>query len=259
MKKIFLILLNSLFVSILHGQTLLQQIEQAYTKLDSVSYIAKIKLSHEEHLLKEALQDYKKFTEELGIDYDSTEFDYDYQMLQIEHFNTKIDYAIPQYVLNLVFKPSEEKSLATLQVDTTELCFNLFYLWNHQFCFCNNYQRNFYVYCNDGKYSFDHSPWKILFRKKNLRRIDPSKSFKIVMKKNPKYLLYCKSLDEFNIISEYKNFEVYGYRYRYIYKYIRESGVFLYVLNDKIYVHRIIERKDYELEEYFEKFIMPQN
>jgi len=48
------------------------------------------------------------------------------------------------------------------------------------------------------------------------------------MKKRPKYLLFCYALDGMNTI--------------------------LYVLNDEIFVYRITEMEEYELNDYLKKF-----
>jgi hypothetical protein len=221
MKKIFIIvLLNSLFVHILNSQTLIQQIENAYNALDTVSYIEKLRLSFEE-IEKNHLQRDKIFiTEELGLDYDSTDSIRENFFMEerIKDFNTKTNSKTPQFVLNLVFKTAVERSLSTLIVDTTELSFNLFY-------FGKNYKGNFYIYCEDGKYNWKCNCYAVIFSKE--LAINVLKSFKKIMKKNPKYLLYCGELEYLTI---------------------------MYVLNDKIFIYRVTEMKEYELDEFFRMY-----
>jgi hypothetical protein len=228
-KQIFIIiLLNSLFANILNSQTLLQQIEQAYSKLDSVLYIEKLRLSFKENEIKEWQKWITFITEEFCRNYTSKDSINDISSMeaQIDNFNTNISDKTPQYVLNLVFKTPTQKSLSALQVDTTELCFNLFY-------FGKNYKGNLYVFCHDGKYSSNSNGYYIIIAKRPKRPIgNIPQAFKKVMAKKPKYLLYCAELGVSNI---------------------------LYTLNDKIYVYETIEKKEYELEDYFEKYFSMQN
>jgi hypothetical protein len=230
MKQIFIIiLLNSLFANISNSQTLLQQIEQAYSKLDSVSYIEKIRLSFKEQEIKE-LQELDSIYKKLYSNYCMDSIPIKMLKLKFEIkssieqryniVNTNISDKTPQYVLNLVFKTPTQKSLSTLQVDTTELCFNLFY-------FGKDYKEGFYVYCRNGKCHWLDC-YYMTFAKRLKRHIGTiPEAFKKVMEKKPKYLLYCYELGVTNI---------------------------LYTLNDKIYIYRITEKEEYELEDYFEKY-----
>ena len=60
-----------------------------------------------------------------------------------------------------------------------------------------------------------------------------AKIYKKILRKSPKYLLNCDSLEGGNTI--------------------------WYVLNDEIYVYRIIQMKEYKLDDYVKKFLPPKN
>lgn len=60
MKRAYLIIImSSLFFCISNAQTLIEQIERAYSALDSVSYINKIVLSYAKSLEKNEEETYK--------------------------------------------------------------------------------------------------------------------------------------------------------------------------------------------------------
>ena len=60
MKRVYLIfIMSSLFFCISNAQTLIEQIERAYSALDSVSYINKIVLSYAKSLEKNEEETYK--------------------------------------------------------------------------------------------------------------------------------------------------------------------------------------------------------
>jgi hypothetical protein len=104
-----------------------------------------------------------------------------------------------------------------IKPDTSKMCFNI------------------YIF---GKYSFPDS--SIDFENGEFQGYGPfgtfsqiiakkgSVAFKRIMKKQPKYLLYCYQLEQMNTI--------------------------MYVLDDKIYVYRVVEMEEYELNEYLKKF-----
>ena len=115
--------------------------------------------------------------------------------------------------MNLI--PQDKK---TLQVDTGKLPFNLFYLGKHS-------KNNFYVFVHNGEYAYGQDTYPTVSRPigKNIRKV-----LRKIMRKQPKYLLFCPELEEMNTI--------------------------LYVLNDKIYVYRVAQMKEYELSDYFKHF-----
>lgn len=101
-----------------------------------------------------------------------------------------------------------------MQVDTAKLCFNLFY-------FDKKYKGRLYVYCVDGKYSSQDEHF-ITFSRKHAR--NAPKVFRKIMRKHPKYLLFCPDLEGMNTI--------------------------LYVIDNDIYIYRIVEMQEYKLGNY---------
>ena len=127
----------------------------------------------------------------------------------IKQFEYKMKSGTPLYVLNLKLKDGQ-----TLQVDTGKLAFNLFY-------FDKRCKGSLYVYCNDGEYSWKDSGYRT-FSRKHARKAP--KAFRRIMRKHPKYLLFCPDLEGMNTI--------------------------LYVINNEVYVYRIIQMKKYKLDDY---------
>ena len=115
----------------------------------------------------------------------------------------------PLYVLNLKLKDKQ-----TLQVDTSRLAFNLFY-------FDKRCKGRLYVYCDDGEYSGLDSRYRTFSRR--LGRNAP-KVFRKIMRKQPKYLLFCSELEGMNTI--------------------------LYVIYNDVYVYRIAEMQKHKLRHY---------
>jgi hypothetical protein len=123
------------------------------------------------------------------------------------------------YVLNLlVNQDSINKKKIFLEVDNGKLNFNIF-------DFGKNFKGNLFVFVDEGRYS-EHDTHYITFAPK-LGRNAP-KVFKKIMSKKPKCLLYCYQFEQMNTI--------------------------LYMLNDKIYVYRIAQMEEYEIEEYLKRF-----
>lgn len=241
MKKIIIILfISNLFSNVLSCQTLLQQIESAYNSLDSVSYIENIIVSFRKYVEEDQKEKDDTTLELSGYDYTSiasldsaqrqkildsicnyienlTSYSLGPKRLTVEEkvkeFSEETKKGIPIFVLNLISKDKQ-----TLQVDTAELSFNLFY-------FNEDYTGRFFVYCSDGKFQEYDSAYMTFAKKLNKNAI---KVFKKILSSNPKYLLYCYDLEQMNTI--------------------------LYVLNDKIFVYRIIQMQKYELNDYIEQF-----
>lgn len=228
-KKIILIFINCLFYSTSHGQTLIDNIEYAYNKLDSISYIDEIILSYAKSFDKVN----KETDKQLGIiRSDSTISDniqrcknideicskylqsgHDMDVQWIRQFESHLKSSgKPLYVLNL--KLNDEH---TLKVDTTKLCFNLFY-------FEKNYNGRLFVYCNDGEYRWQDERFRT-FSRKHAR--NAPKVFRKVLQKHPTCLLFCPDLEGMNTI--------------------------LYLLNNTIYIFKIEEMQEYTLDKYFKK------
>ena len=279
MRKIFLILLtNVMFVPISNSQTLIQQIENAYNALDSVSYIENVILSYKEYLLKSnrEAEDLKLELRGVYNNMDSIQrqntldsimgkrdtiiLSYREDLLEqkvwkeidasfgkaIANAYLNLDGSIQrQNILDSIARVSSKTRMErrysmfvsaikdkpvhyvlnlipqddqTLQVDTSKLAFNLFY-------FDKDYKGGLYVYCKDGQYSYQDDRYRTFSRQLG---VNAPKVFRKIMQKQPKYLLYCSELEGMNTI--------------------------LYMLNNKIYVYRIIQMKEYELDDYIKKF-----
>ena len=106
------------------------------------------------------------------------------------------------------------KDKQTLQVDTGRLAFNLFY-------FDKRCKGRLYVYCYDGKYGWHEDGYRTFSRP--LVRNAP-KVFRKIMRKQPKYLLFCPDLEGMNTI--------------------------LYVINNEVFIYRIVEMEKYKLDYY---------
>ena len=231
-----MLLINSLFVHTLISQTLIQEIEDVYNSLDSISYIEDIMLSFKEKKEKERREMDDTTLELYGFNYISMDSIQRQNILdsinnicknsiysqevkiwnieeQINQFNDRIRARTPIFVLNLTSQNEQ-----TLQVDTGKLSFNLFY-------FDRNYKGRLYVYCKDGQYSWHDTRYRTFSQQLG---VNAPKVFRKIMRKQPQYLLYCSELEGMNTI--------------------------LYLLNDKVYVYRIIQMKKYELNDYIEKF-----
>jgi hypothetical protein len=204
-------------------QNLICQIDSAYQSIDTASYRKNMILS------------FKKRMEQIAVEMENLDSSFSYKWAKddsirkyyqiwikdrCDKFISEIYNADPVYVLNLLVKKDiiDNKRLV-LEVDTGKLNFNLF-------DFGKNFNGNLFVFVDNGEYS-EHDRQYIAFSRK-LGRNAP-KVFKKIMSKKPEYLLYCSQLDWMNTI--------------------------LYVLNDKIYVYRIIQMEEYELSEYLKKFM----
>ncbi|GAB6013230.1 hypothetical protein [Viscerimonas tarda] len=226
MKRVFVLLLfNSMICFGLSSQNLIRQIDSIYQSLDTISYFENMILSfknYEENIAKEWDDLMVEFSIERGdkLNMDSL---HRVSFLRVKErcddFIAQTSNTIPVFVLNLVVKKDgiDDKKIV-LETDTGKLNFNLFYLGG-------NYKGDFYVYTSNGEYSCHDSRY-IAFAPK-LGRNAP-KAFKKIMRKSPKHLLYCYQLEYMNTI--------------------------LYLLNNKIYVYRIIQMEEYELYEYLQKF-----
>jgi hypothetical protein len=235
-----MLLLNSLFVHTLVSQTLLQQIENTYNALNIVSYIEDLTLSFKKEIA-EGRKEMDNTTLELyGFDYLSMSSIQRQNILdsidnihrnsihfkeiktlsieeQVNEFSDKIRAKPPVYVLNLIQKDEQ-----TLQVDTGKLSFNLFY-------FDKYFKPECYVFVEHGRYVHNDTCYcsSIPSAYANLISKNALKVFRKTLQKQPKYLLYCPELEGMNTI--------------------------LYVLNDKIYVYRIAQMKEYELSDYIKQ------
>ena len=224
MKRIYLIfIMNSLFFCISNAQTLIEQIERAYSALDSASYINKIVLSYAKWLEKNEEETYKLLyvpdsdsmkvaqwfnrTDSMCLKY--LEENKILNEPDIRHFENEVKSGTPLYVLNLKLKDKQ-----TLQVDTGRLAFNLFY-------FDKRCKGRLYVYCDNGEYSWNDGRFRTFSRP--LGRNAPI-VFRRIMRKQPKYLLFCPDLEGMNTI--------------------------LFVINNEVFIYRIVEMEKYKLDDY---------
>jgi hypothetical protein len=125
------------------------------------------------------------------------------------------------FLLNLHVEKDTTKDVTScysLAPDTSKMCFNIFFL-------DKNSSPDYVIYVENGNYC-EHGLYGSFSRKLVL---NTPKAYRKVIKKCPKYLLRCYELEQMNTI--------------------------LYVLNNKIYVYRIIEKEEYELNDYLEKFV----
>jgi hypothetical protein len=232
MKKILIIMMiKSLFVHVLSGQSLVQQIHEAYNALDSVMYIKDIIQSYkvdDENRYREAEENF--FSLKLSMvdlnNKDSIQRKIITDGLYREHFNERRKWREErvkkfassvkdepvQYVLNLIVDGQ------TLKVDTGKLAFNLFY-------FDKDFKGRMYVYIEDGRYSWHDARYRTFSRELGT---NAPIVFRRIMRKRPQYLLYCEGLEGMNTI--------------------------LYMKDDKIFVYRIVQMKEYELNDYIKKF-----
>ena len=229
MKRISLIfIMGCLFLNISNAQSLTEQIEQAYNRLDSASYIDNIIKSYAKCLDNADKEIYDVFVELRCSGSDSISviraknrvdsiFPDFFQSSKISNardvkqFENSVKSGTPLYVLNLRLKDGQ-----TLQVDTSKLAFNLYY-------FGKRYKGRLYIYCYEGEYSGQDSYYRTFSRKlgKNAPKV-----FRKIMRKHPKYLLYCTDLECMNTI--------------------------LYVIGNDIYIYRIIQMQEYKLDDYME-------
>ncbi|WP_210401292.1 hypothetical protein [Prevotella sp. HMSC073D09] len=227
MKRIYLIFIMScLFSSISKAQTLIEQIERAYSALDSTSFIDNIVLSYSKSLEKEHEETFKSFVDICSSGVDSSDVvqkqhiadsiylryfkdDKTWNDQEVKKFANEVRAGTPLYVLNLKLKDKQ-----ALQVDTSRLAFNLFY-------FDKRCKGRLYVYCDDGEYSGLDSRYRTFSRP--LGRNAP-KVFRKIMRKRPKYLLFCPELEGMNTI--------------------------LYVINNEVFLYRIVEMEKYKLDDY---------
>ena len=227
MKRVSLIfIMSSLFFCMSNAQTLMEQIERAYSALDSTSYIDNIVLSYSKSLEKGHKETFKLLVDmcSSGVDSldvaqkqhiaDSVYLEYfkDEKKLDAQKtksFESEIKSKTPLYVLNLKLKDKQ-----TLQVDTGRLAFNLFY-------FDKRCKGRLYVYCDDGEYSWNDGRFRTFSRP--LGRNAPI-VFRRIMRKQPKYLLFCPDLEGMNTI--------------------------LYVINNEVFIYRIVEMEKYKLDYY---------
>lgn len=222
MRKYLIIILGCMYFSVSSGQSLINQIEHAYSGLDSTSYINNVILSYGRFLNEINEESRETFLQMLNSKDDSARTTSDYNRIdsiylacemlnsqEVKRFGKVLKTRTPVYFLNL-----KQNGDQTLQVDTGKLKFNLFY-------FGKKYKKGLYVYCYNGEYGCQ-CHYYYTFSTKIANNVP--KVFKRIMRKHPKYLLLCSDLEGANSI--------------------------LYVLNNEIYIYKIVQMKEYKLDYY---------
>ena len=227
---------NNLLVHALIGQTLIEQITNSYNSLDPVSYIENIILSYKEDLVV-CEQIMVNHSGNLDVIVSRPTY---HHLGSIQRQNiidslmgnmslrskTWIDESTNSFisavkgkpvhfVLNLMLGKQDQHSF--FQPDTSKMQFNLI-------SFDKRFNPKFYVYVVWGKF-VDYHEFFPTFSKQIGKNVP--KIYRKILRKNPKYLLNCDELEGGNTI--------------------------WYVLDDKIYVYRIKQMEEYELDEYIKR------
>lgn len=224
-------MVKGLFVHALISQSLVQQVYEAYNALDSVRYIENITQSYKEDDVKRSKESYEFSLILRMVDFsdkDSIQRQMIIDSLHVEYLNDTKNWReerVNSFSSSLKNGPVQYvlnlivPDGQTLKVDTGKLAFNLFY-------FDKDYKGRLFVYTEDGRYSWHDSRYRTFSRKigANAPRV-----FRRIMRKRPHYFLYCYGLEGMNTV--------------------------LYLKDDKIFVYRIIQMKEYELSDYIKKFM----
>lgn len=229
-----LLLINSLFIHAMVSQTLIQKIEGTYNALDSFSYIENVIFSFKNQVTKEINEMNDVMLELRGLEYNNIDYlqkqniidsimgkrMYSKSLIEerTRQFAAYVRDENVSYVLNLQVDSCDNQ--ICLLPDTSSLAFNLFY-------FDKRSKVRFLVLVDNGHISHYDNFYRT--HSKQVGKNAP-KAFRKILRKNPKYLLYCYDLEQMNTI--------------------------LYLLNNKIYVFRIAQMEEYELDDYIEKFML---
>ena len=243
MKKTFTFAILTWLFSIhaWSNQKLVEQIKEKYMILDTATYINDLVHSYEIEIRKEQTEIDNALLELYGyehINLDSIRRQYVLDSIYVDLMDSihNKHYNHPKKSIEEKVKDFTEEIRAsspvyvlnlitldelTLQPDTGKLSFNLFF-------FDEDYKGRLYVFCENGRYCGDDSRYRTFSKKLG---INAPKIFKKTMRKHPQCILYCNDFEGMNTI--------------------------LYMLNDKIYVCRITEKKEYELNDFIKKFGFP--
>jgi hypothetical protein len=228
-----------MLINTLVGQTLIQQIDAVYSSLDATAYIEDIILSYREDL---AVCEQIMINHGGDLDVIISRPTY-HHLASIERQNmidslmrnmslrskTRIEERTDDfisavkdkpvhYVLNLMFEKHEQPDQHSFfQPDTSKLNFNLI-------LFDKRFKPQFYVFVVWGKFVEYHRFFPT-FSKRAAKNVP--KIYQKILRKNPQYLLNCDNLEGGNTI--------------------------LYALNDEIFVYRILQMKEYKLDDYIKK------
>lgn len=151
------------------------------------------------------------------VDSMTRSFNHYHMNINYTTFNNRIAGTNPVFMLNVNFYRDSNNELF-LCPDTTKLNFNILFFGRPAYPV-------HYIFMNNGELEVSMSFYPTVSRPiaENVRQ-----AFGRIMRKQPKYLLWAPQISGMNAI--------------------------LYVLNDKIYVFRIVEMREYELSDYLRKF-----
>jgi len=224
-KHVFFIYIAINITPNIYGQELIESINNSYKLLDTALYIDDIKLHVYNDLEAQQKESDKAIIELHTNNIDSVKKMYllnlnNFSKQEFNNFTSIINNSQRmEFVLNLHTEKDtiDGNILYSLKHDTGNFIFNVWFFGKYQ-------QPHYVVSVENGAY-IGHGQF-VVYSRKSGKMI--SKSFKQIMKKKPMYLLYCRELEGMNSI--------------------------LYVVNDKIYVYRTVEMKEYELQKYLEQY-----
>jgi len=226
-------------------------INSAYTNLDSASYLTDAKkivhkdtwkrmggkgdmaLTHLENLpnrrvwermhasfarsIWQANEIEDSIQRKIVVDSMTRSFNRHHMNINYTRFNNRIAGTNPVFVLNVNFYQNSNNELF-LCPDTSRLKFNIFF-------FGRPVYPVYYIFMHNGELE-DAISFYPTFSRPIAQNIP--QAFRRIMRKQPKYLLWAPQISGMNAI--------------------------LYVLNDKIYVFKIVEMREYELSDYLRRF-----
>jgi len=223
-KHVFFICIAINITPNIYGQELIESINNAYKYLDTIQYIEDIKL-----YVFNDLETQQKKSDEAIIEMHTNSIDpvkkkyllnlNNFSKQEFNNFTSIINNSQRMvFVLNLHIEKDiiDVNINYSFKLDTGKMLFNVWF-------FTKYLSPNYIVSVEKGEYA---GYGEITFNsRKSIKEF--KKGFRQIMKKEPKYLLYCNELGGMTI---------------------------LYMLNDKIYAYRIAQNKEYELHKYLEKY-----
>ncbi|MDO9154106.1 MAG: hypothetical protein Q7U47_10455 [Paludibacter sp.] len=224
MKKITVTTLSLFMTSILYGQSIVENIKKQFSILDSINYIENVKSEYKQNIEKTI-----KETNDLIIELNRND-SLNLQLRAAMKYNLESDISKNASFSDFISMITNSKILFVLnfEIHTTKIHTNDYfkiephYFKYHLYCFDKKKYPSNYVFFYSGELdSYSNYP---TFSRKYLSQVQYA--YKMVMRKEPQYLLFCWTL----------------------------PNSVVYVLNDKIYVYRVMQRKIYELDEYVKLF-----
>jgi hypothetical protein len=193
------------------GQNIIEKVETAYNKLDSLSYMNKVNLAiYKDNEEKFAYMDKNKDnTDSLMLKWFNIYPSPDsWTKLYFDDCMNKIQDKKTIFVLHLVYNSRD----SSINIDDCEFNFDIYYFGKNSY----PHYYTFFRYCRLNDYVACYPTFSRAYAKKI------KKGFKSIMQKKPKYLLDCKNI----------------------------KNSLLYLKEDKIYVYDVIYGKHHELNNY---------